>query len=1135
MKTDRPELLGYLKGEQASASSPDDDVWLSASAGTGKTYVLAARVWRLLLRPGVRPDSILCLTFTRAGAAEMAHRVHSRLAMWATLSDNNLRSELTALGEDNSDEAVARARTLFASVLEARGGGLRVMTIHAFCQTLLGTFPLEAGLAPGFRAIEGREQAALASRVLGALAERAEHEADTRLIAALRALSRRLGEAETQSFLLRSARNVDALELMPDGIEAQVRRALDVPADFDADHIPNLCCDKTIDRDSLFALGQLLADWGKTGEKRATIISDWHLGDQATRSAELKKLHLVWSKADGDPRSGKGQVPTHPAYEPLAAQLREWCGTLLALQQRAALAEDIAYALHAARHYARASADAKRIAGLVDFDDLIDRAVALLTEPGMGAWIAYKLDQATDHILVDEAQDTNSRQWEIVKAIAGEFWAGEGARGDARRTLFTVGDYKQAIFGFQGTDPQFYAQAGDEFDAAVQAAGRRLARVSLDRSFRSTPPVLDVVDTLLEDLGPDAFGPEVPVPHVSAKGGPGSVTLLPPLRAPEGEEEDGEEGWVPTATRVLATTIARQVRDWIAEGRMLAAKGRPLAAGDVMILVRKRGDLAALLVARLQKEGVPVAGVDRLRLASPLAVKDCLAAMRFAVQPDDDLTLAALLVSPICGWSQEQLYEVAHTRRAGSLWRELRDHPDTDVLPLLLDMEGYASPYRFLEEMLSGAIGARKALLRRLGNEAADPIDELLGAALQFEREGVATLQGFLDWFDRSEGEIVRDAGDSGDAVRVMTVHAAKGLQAPLVILADATGDPDAGHDRDFSFIIDEATKPLPLFRPRAAERKLVTNLEAMATHLAQSDRNEHWRLLYVAMTRAEEQLVVAGSLSQRQKDVPEQSWYAAIDRAMARMGAPTVELPHWGAARVHAVEGHAVAQSPSRDATPFAIARPDWLDRPPPPEARPPRPLAPSSLGSDDVGEAPPSGVMAAAAERGRLLHALFERLPLLAPQDRAAAADRWLERSAGVSAASVRAELASTVTDVMSHADCAHLFGSDGLAEVPVAGVVEGVVISGTVDRLIVSATRVDIVDFKTGRRVPSTADAVPDAYKRQLAAYVGVLRGVFPDRAVGAALLYTAGPKLIVLSDAELAPHKPSLPVVEKRLPA
>ena len=468
----KTEPFSVLKDTQAAASSPDTDVWLSASAGTGKTYVLAARVLRLLLRDGVRPDSILCLTFTRAGAAEMAERVHSRLAWWARLDDKTLKHELFALGERDDPEDVARARTLFASVLEARGGGLRVMTIHAFCQTLLGSFPLEAGLAPGFRAVEGREQAALASGVLGVLAEGAERERDARLIAALRALSRRLGEAGTQSFLLRAAKNVDALETLPEGIEAVVRRALDVPADFSPADIVEACEEDNFDRDTLFDLGQLLAEWGKRGEERANIISDWFHGEPETRAAELGKLHLVWNKADGDPRTGKGQVPTDPRYEPLAARMRDWCGDLLARQQRAALAQDIAHGLHAARRYARAYAEAKKAAGLVDFDDLIGKAVALLTEPGMGAWIAYKLDQATDHILVDEAQDTNERQWEIVKALAGEFWAGDGARGDALRTLFTVGDYKQAIFGFQGTDPRYYADAGEDFGARAAAAGR---------------------------------------------------------------------------------------------------------------------------------------------------------------------------------------------------------------------------------------------------------------------------------------------------------------------------------------------------------------------------------------------------------------------------------------------------------------------------------------------------------------------------------------------------------------------------------------------------------------------------------------------------------------------------------------
>lgn len=1127
----KTEHFSDLKDAQAAASSPDLDVWLSASAGTGKTYVLAARVLRLLLRPGVRPDSILCLTFTRAGAAEMAQRVHSRLAWWARLDEAALRRELTALGEDNGEAAIRKARTLFAAVLEARGGGLRVMTIHAFCQTLLGTFPLEAGLSPGFRAVEGREQAALASTVLGVLAEQAERDHDVRLIAALRALSRRLGETGARSFLLRAAKDLKALESLSEGIDAQVRRAIDVPAEFSAAEIVEACQDENFDREALLELGQLLTEWGKTGEKRAGTISDWFHGDPQTRAAELEGLHCVWSKADGDPRSGKGQVPTDPAYEPLAAQMHAWCSSLIARQQRADLADVVAHGLYAARRYARAYADAKKVAGLVDFDDLIDKAVGLLADPGMGDWIAYKLDQATDHILVDEAQDTNLRQWDIVKALAGEFWTGDGARGDALRTLFTVGDYKQAIFGFQGTDPQFYAAAANDFGEAARAAGRNLARLSLDRSFRSTPPVLDVVDALLEELGEDAFGEQALDRHESAKGGAGRVIVLPPIRTTDGDDEDGEEGWVPTATRSLASAIARQIRRWIDDGLVLAARGRPLTPGDVMILVRKRGDLAALLVARLQKEGVPVAGVDRLRLASPLAVKDCLAAMRFAVQPNDDLTLACLLVSPICGWTQQELYDVAHSKRQGSLWAEVRGQRDDPVLSKLLKMADFVTPYVFLETMLSGEIAARKKLLRRLGNEAADPLDELLNTALHFEGEGVASLQGFLDWFDKGEDEIVRDAGGPGDAVRVMTVHAAKGLQSPLVILADATADPDAGNERDFSWVLDETR--VPLFRPRAAERRLVPSFEAMATRLSEADRREHWRLLYVAMTRAEEQLVVAGSLTLRQKIVPEASWHSAIERAMTRMGAAPVELPQWGSARIHAVEGHAGAPTAKADQPDVPPFRPTWLDRSAPVEARPPRPLSPSSLGQDAIADPPPRIAFQATAERGRLIHALFERLPLLAPEIRAAAAARWLERSAGVTDPFLRNELANTVLSVIHHKDYEALFATGGLAEVPVAGVVEGVVISGTVDRLIVGSDAVDIVDFKTGRRVPAESTDVPDAYKRQMAAYAAVLRGVFPGRKVRAALLYTSGPKLIALSDTDLDAHKPVLQTAQEPL--
>ena len=883
------------------------------------------------------------------------------------------------------------------------------------------------------------------------------------------------------------------------------------------------------------------AEWGTaTGIKNADRIANWLLGSPAQRATELLELSGAWATKAGTLQKNG---PKHPQYLPLATGMQAWCTDLYEQGERARLATDIAHALHSARAYARAYADAKRSVGAVDFDDLIGRAAALLREPGMGGWIAYKLDQAVDHILVDEAQDTNQRQWDIVDALAGEFWAGAGARGDTSRTLFTVGDTKQAIFGFQGTDPRHYLHARDAFAERARATDKTIALLSLERSFRSTPPVLAVVDAVLAELGPEALGCDTTERHESARPGPGSVTLLPVIRAEELEEGDprdeggrDEESWVPTATRRLASRLAVQVKAWLDEPLYLGARGRSLQAGDIMILVRRRSDLAALLVARLQAQGVPVAGVDRLRLAAPLAVKDCLAAVRFAVQPDDDLTLAALLVSPICGWTQEQLYDAASSPREGSLWRHLRETNDDEALVVpraLLAMADFVSPFVFLETMLSGRIGARAKLLRRLGNESGDALDELLVAALQYERDGIATLQGFLDWFDRGTSEVVRDAQGQGDTVRVMTVHAAKGLQAPLVILADAAADPDAGNAGDFSWFVDELGMSLPLFRPRGVERALAASLEASAIRASESDRREHWRLLYVAMTRAEERLVIAGSLGRRAMEVPEASWYAAVERGMATVGARDVDVDAWGTVRIHAVKATGRAIVPKPPAAPLPVARPAWLDQPAPVEARPPRPLAPSSLGADDLGEPPASGAMASAATRGRLIHALFERLPALPPAERLAAADRWLRVAGGVDDAGERDRLAQPVCDVLSDACFAALFVPDGLAEVPVAGVVAGVVVSGTVDRLIIGDTTVEIVDYKTQRRVPASVEAIPVQHLRQMAAYAAVLAQVFPNKAIGASLLYTAGPRLFRLTGAELDAHKPSYVEADEKL--
>jgi ATP-dependent helicase/nuclease subunit A len=1124
--------LPPLAGNQAAASNPSSSVWLSASAGTGKTQVLAARVFRLLLN-GVDPGAILCLTFTKAGAAEMAARVSGRLAWWVRAKPTEVAADLSALGEDYSPERVAYARTLFAKVLDAPGGGLRIQTIHSFCQTLLSAFPVEAGLTPGFRPLEAREETALARETLAEMLADAGREGREGLIEAVGALSLRLGEGKAEAFLHACARAPDAMAALPSGLQPFVRRALGLPQGDVLEAAADWCSDDSFDIAGLRRIADANHAWGTaTGQKDAAVAGAWLAAQPAERVAmlgELKKLALT---AKDEPRkAGAKLIALDPDYAELLIELGEACSGVLGMVARAGYADLLAQALSAGREYAAAYQAAKRRVGAVDFDDLIGKTVALLDQPGMGDWIRFKLDQATSHVLIDEAQDTNISQWRIVRALADEFFAGEGAHGEEVRTLFTVGDYKQAIFGFQGTDPVNFAAAERHFSARSDGA---LERLSLTHSFRSTAPVLEFVDAAVAALPEPGMGTETEV-HASRVDGPGTVVLWPPVVA--GGDPEDEESWVDDATREVANRIARQIKGWIGTLE-LESKGRTLRPEDVMILVKRRGELASLLVARLYAEGVPVAGVDRLRLNAPLAVQDLLAAVRFALQPEDDLSLASLLVSPLIGWTQDELMHAA-LRDRGTLWRHLRaTQPDERLAPLydLLARADFMTPYRFLEHILSGPLDGRRKLLRRLGKEALDPVEELLTAALGFEGLATPTLQRFLDWFDRGDVEIVRDSAQPQAAVRVMTAHGAKGLQAPLVILADACADPTGGNKlHDFvKWAPDGHDGPaFPVFRPGKAERG--GPIDAVVAQADARELEEHWRLFYVAATRAEERLVIAGALGPRCKGEPPQlSWYAAAKAAFATLG---VEVGEGEAVFVgHHPQPAVMRRSGGSVAATNAVVLPDWVKRAAPAEARPPRPLAPSSLGEDLVSDPPPGPALRAAAERGRLVHALLERLPAVAADRRAAAGERWLAGAGGVEDAAVRAELADAALAVIGDPRFAELFGADALAEAPIAAVVAGGhVVSGTADRLLVTETRVLVVDFKTGRRAPASLEDVPSYHVRQMAAYVAALEVVFPGRQIEAGLLYTATPVLFALPDALIAAHKPGFVAAEQSLGA
>lgn len=1119
------DALKPLADEQRRAADPEELVWLSASAGTGKTQVLSARVLRLLLRSDdFKPETILCLTFTKAGATEMADRINSRLARWVMASGAEIASDLKSLGERFDPDMVKRARTLFARVLDARGGGLRIQTIHSFCQSLLGSFPAEIGLPPGFTLIEPREEAALPMRLLAEMAVAAEREGRLGFGDQLRALGHRLDEDRIQRLLIRCAKVPDVMASLPggDGLRAYLRRKLCGGIDDVVGALETLCTDPMPIEPVLHEFAMLNRNWGTaTGLARCDIMADWRARPPAERVATLSTLEGAWLTNKRELQTGH---PKTPDCQRLRETLNRWCGPLVEMRLRARQAEDFALMLSVGREFADHYAQAKQMRGLVDYDDLIRKTVELLEMPGMGDWIRYKLDQATDHILIDEAQDTNDRQWAIIKAIAGEFFAGSGARGTAHRTLFTVGDYKQAIFGFQGTDPRHFAAAQGYFSEAAAAVERDLLDLSLSQSFRSSPPILDLVDQVISGIGGDALGLSAPPPrHVSAGGRGGAVTLMPPVIDIGTDEDDAdEESWVPQSARKLAADIAGQVKGWLDEGLWLEKEGRPIEAQDVLILVRSRGELAALIVAQLHKAGVAVAGVDRLQLGLPLAVKDLLACVRFVLQPLDDLNLAALLVSPLFGWSQDELFAVAHARGDRPLWPHLRQTlPEERLhhLYALLNNADFSTPYAFLETILSGEMDGRRKLLVRLGGEARDPIDELLNAALDFARNHPPSLQLFLDWFDRGDVEIKRDASAASNAVRMMTVHGAKGLQAPVVILADATAAPKRAKGGDLFDWANDDGLTLPLLRPSAAE--LTGSLLASAEESDAAEAREHWRLLYVALTRAEERLVITGALGPKAKGVvPDGSWYQAVDTALMAMGVAAVE-----GRKEYVVTGKRETKAAPKPPTPAPVDCPEWLSQQAPIEARPTRPLSPSSLGKDDVADPPPTPAMAAAAERGRLLHALFERLPGAAG-NRAAVADRWLAQSAGVEDSVIRAELIQSALTVIDDPAYAALFSADALAEAPIAGVVGGDVIAGTVDRLIVTERSVMVVDFKTGRRVPPLPAACPVPHLRQMAAYYALLSMIFPDKAVIAAILYTAGPTMHILPEALLAAHKPSL---------
>src|SRR5215469_1592716 len=1125
-----PEDLRRL---QVEASDPAVSAWVTANAGSGKTHVLAQRVIRLLL-DGVDPAKILCITFTKAAAANMANRVFDELRRWTALDDAALDAAIRQISNIQPDAARRTlARRLFAMALETPGG-LKVQTIHAFCTRLLLHFPFEANVAARFTVLEEAAQAQLLGEIsLTVLLDAAMSPED----ALGRALATAIAAVSDQTFkdvVGEAIRKRDAVRASIDhggGIAAAIAAlcgALGVSADDTVERVDGEMTEGPLFPASQWpAAAEVLARGAKSDQEQARRL---HAALAATGSERANIYLQIFLTGKLEPRQQLVTRAIEIDHPRLAERL---CGErkrILALVERrkAVACRDRTAALITIADAVLSRYQAmKDRRGQLDYDDLIDKALALLGAQ-RAAWVHYKLDQGIDHVLIDEAQDTSPKQWDIIARLTAEFFAGSGAR-SIRRTIFAVGDEKQSIFSFQGAAPREFEVMHRAFDKLSKAVEHDFRYVRFRHSFRSGPNVLGAVDEVF--ARPEAFAglsaDAVKTVHEPlADAAPGLVEIWDTTKPADKREI---EAWdapfdqlIETSPQVrLAAKIARNVKRWMKDGAR---------AGDVLVLVRQRGPLFEAIIRALKDLHVPVAGADRLVLTEHIAVMDLMVLADALLLPDDDLALATVLKSPLFGFDDQDLFEIAWERK-GSLRAALRAKAHgnarfADAVGKLDRMAEWAreAPFAFYARVL-GAEGGRKRFLARLGHEADDALDEFLNLALDYERRETASLQGFIAWLRTAQTDVKRDMEITRDEVRVMTVHGAKGLEAPIVVLADTTTPPAGPPQRQPRLLaLAQAAAHSPRCFVWAGVKATDTAPVAAARERARREaEDEYRRLLYVAMTRAIDRLVICGAEGERPP--PDGCWWKLVFAALK----PPVSVEEgadgdgkvWRYRRTPPSAG--VSFAATAPAVPTA-ERPPWLDRDVRAEPPPVRLVSPALAYDEAAPMRAASGSRIdrdKALARGVVAHRLLQSLPDIASAARAEAARRHLARNAAEFSVEERETMLEQILLLLKDPRFAQLFSPGSRAEVPIVGRLNGgtLAVSGQVDRLAVTSDSVLIADYKTNRPAPRSLAEVPGAYVSQLALYRAVLAQLYSGRRIRAALVWTDVPDLMEISEASL----------------
>lgn len=1155
---------------QAEASHPGRSVWVAASAGTGKTKVLTDRVLRLLLPDkangrmyGTPPHKILCLTFTNAAATEMKIRIQDRLGEWASISDTKLTDELFKLtGANPCQDMLNTARTLFARVLDAPDG-MKIMTIHAFCQSVLGRFPLEAGISPSFEIMDEGDSSGMIEAALDELVtlpgENSPDEVNRAVYSAFRNLARDFDKnriTKSVKTLMSERGKLERffrLNKTDESIKAAVCKISEVSVeDLDRDLYAVFIDDLLKESEQLWDLCRTLEKSSKSNIDLGIALQNWLEQDFEDSGAGYRAIQSVFTSCKGEkPKKLKTSISkSNPDYDDYWF---ETAGKFLRFEEyRAGVesAKTTADLLLVSSYVLYAYQDRKTAEGRLDYDDMILKTRDLLAGqviqagdghyiPNTPSWVLYKLDGGIDHILVDEAQDTNPEQWEIIGALTNEFFSGAGSRDNILRTLFTVGDEKQSIYSFQRADPAEFKNRFDHYAGISHEAGIDFRRVKLNISFRSTTPVLNLVDSVFSD--PEVSEglrllPDEVIEHRSHRyQHAGEVSLWPLIT---GKKDKEDPLWrvpdsvkeVQDASVQLAQAIAGNVREWLDNKVHLESRGREIRPGDIMVLMRTRSPFVHTLMKIFKQKNIPVSGMDRMKLGEEIAVQDLLVCAEFSFLPGDDLALATFLKSPLIGVSEEELYDMA-AGRGGTLWESVRKNASENItayLDGLIRTVASSRPYDFFSSLLvrpcpadPGGSGMR-ALKSRLGGDVEEILEEFLSFCLENERKENVSVHEFIHEFRRNQKEIKREPRANPDEVQIMTVHGAKGLQAPIVFLPDTIRSPQEKGKKNPDILWVHADQAAyPIWAPGKSYQGKVFKeiLEEKKTR----QEEEYRRLLYVAMTRAEDRLIVCGYCRQSSSGF---DWYDIVRRGFERLhGKTTANLPFFlpdddNASRQALVyRSYQTAQPDGQSETapgePERIPLPDWIWAKPEKEPSPSRPLSPSRSETQTPPSAGPLDFVddARRFERGRLTHRLLQFLPGCPHDQRVEKGREFIKMQSSLVNDKIGDEILQETLKIIDHHEYAPIFGPGSQAEVPVTGLLKNnTPVVGQIDRLVVGEEKIMIIDYKTNRPPPQNAEEIPPAYVEQMRKYKALLTHIYPDREVKCALIWTLGPVLM-----------------------